>query len=218
MKENDLTIVYVLTTHHHWDHSGGNNNLLSMINDQITVVGGDDRVESLNLKVTNMQKLNLGSIEINCLHTPCHTTGHICYFSTNKADQSQDPVVFTGDTLFIAGCGRFFEGTADQMHEALINVLGKLPTSTKVYCGHEYTVKNLKFALTIEPNNIDSKEKLDWAENQILQKKFTVPSTIGEELLTNPFMRVDKSDVCKACNLSDPVKVMEILRKRKDNF
>lgn len=93
----------------------------------------------------------VGNIVVKALHTPCHTRGHICYYITTT--DSASPQVFTGDTLFIAGCGKFFEGTAQDMYHSLLQVLRVLPLDTRVWCGHEYTVKNLQFAKTIEPNN-----------------------------------------------------------------
>ncbi|CAG8588836.1 8671_t:CDS:1, partial [Gigaspora rosea] len=118
------------------------------------------------------------------------------------------------DTLFIGGCGKFFEGTADQMHNSLINVLGRLPEESKVYCGHEYTKGNLRFAESIEPNNQALKDKIQW----VSKNQQTVPSTIGDELKFNPFMRVNVDDVKKATGKNDPIDVMGALREMKNNF
>ncbi|KAJ8431486.1 hypothetical protein Cgig2_032257 [Carnegiea gigantea] len=122
-----------------------------------------------------------------------HTKGHISYYVTGKDEETA--AVFTGDTLFIAGCGKFFEGTAEQMYQSLCVTLGSLPKPTRVYCGHEYTVKNLQFALTVEPENTKIAEKLSLAQNQRTAGLPTIPSTIAEELETNPFMRVDVPEV-----------------------
>ncbi|XP_067318452.1 uncharacterized protein [Anolis sagrei] len=103
----------------------------------------------------------VGSLNVKCLATPCHTSGHICYFVT-KPNSSEPPAVFTGDTLFVAGCGKFFEGTPEEMYKALIKILSRLPPETKVYCGHEYTINNLKFARHVEPNNSAIQHKLSW--------------------------------------------------------
>jgi len=127
--------------------------------------------------------------------------------------------VFTGDTLFIAGCGRFFEGSAADMYRALIEVLGTLPPSTHVYCGHEYTVKNLKFAATVEPNSTAVADKLAWAKAQREKGQPTVPSTIGEEFTFNPFMRVRESSVqTHAGRVGDAVGTMNAIRAKKDIF
>jgi hydroxyacylglutathione hydrolase len=112
----------------------------------------------------------------------------VCYYVEDAS--ANERAVFTGDTLFIAGCGRFFEGTPEQMHEALNGKLGHLPDDTRVYCGHEYTVTNLKFAASVEPENGAVAKKLQWAQAERDAGRFTVPSTIEEEKTINPFMRV----------------------------
>ena len=128
-------------------------------------------------------------------------------------------VVFTGDTLFIAGCGRFFEGSATDMYRALIEILGTLPSSTHVYCGHEYTVKNLKFAATVEPSSTAVLEKLAWAKAQRDKGQPTVPSTIAEEFMFNPFMRVRESSVqAHAGKVGDAIGTMAVIRSKKDMF
>nr|CAD1828898.1 unnamed protein product [Ananas comosus var. bracteatus] len=182
-------LKFVLTTHHHWDHAGGNEKIRMLV-PGIKVYGGSiDNVKGCTNKVDNGDKLTLGSdTSILCLHTPCHTKGHISYYVTGKAEE--DPAVFTGDTLFIAGCGKFFEGTAEQMYQSLCVTLGSLPKPTRVYCGHEYTEKNLRFALTVEPENEKISQKLSWAQHQRQDGLPTIPSTIGEEFETNPFMRL----------------------------
>lgn len=182
----------------------------------LTVYGGDDRVDALTKKVSHDDKLNLGSLHLKCLFTPCHTSGHICYYVTGE--EGETPVVFTGDTLFIGGCGRFFEGTADMMYKALIEVLGSLPRNTKVFCGHEYTVQNLKFAEYVEPDNSAIKEKLAWAEEQRRENIPTVPSTIAEEFAYNPFMRVREKGVQSHAKKTDPIATMGAIRSEKDVF
>ena len=142
-------LKWALTTHHHLDHAGGNNKLKEL-QPSIKVYGGDQRVEGVTDICKDGDTLELGSLKISCLATPCHTSGHICYHVTSEDGES---VVFTGDTLFIAGCGKFFEGDGAQMHSALNEKLAKLPLDTKVYCGHEYTLSNLKFAKHVEPSN-----------------------------------------------------------------
>ena len=204
----------ILTTHHHYDHANGNNDMVSMFPD-VTVYGGDTRVQAISKLVSHGQQLKLGGLNIECLSTPCHTRGHICYYVTSD---EPDRVVFTGDTLFIAGCGRFFEGSAEQMDQNLNVTLGSLPAETRVYCGHEYTVTNLKFALSVEPQNTDIKTKLDWAQKKVTKREPTVPSTIGEEKKINPFMRLRIAQVKKYANETDELEVMTILRQRKNEF
>ncbi|GKA58836.1 metallo-hydrolase/oxidoreductase superfamily protein, partial [Tanacetum coccineum] len=135
-KEHGVELKLVLTTHHHWDHAGGNEKIKELV-PGIKVYGGSiDNVKGCTNKLENGDKLSLGDgISILSLHTPCHTKGHISYYLTG--DEGEDPAVFTGDTLFVAGCGKFFEGTAEQMYESLCVTLASLPKPTQVYCGHE---------------------------------------------------------------------------------
>lgn len=216
-KQNGADVKMVLTTHHHWDHAGGNEKIRQLV-PGIKVYGGSiDNVKGCTNKVDNGDKISLGAeVDILSLHTPCHTKGHISYYVTDKEEET--PAVFTGDTLFIAGCGKFFEGTAEQMYQSLCVTLGSLPKPTRVYCGHEYTVKNLQFALTVEPENTKIAEKLSWAQNQRKAGLPTIPSTIAEELETNPFMRVDVPEVQRKVGCSSPVEALREIRKLKDNW
>lgn len=142
--------------------------------------------------------------------------GHICYFVETPAQDYK--TVFTGDTLFLGGCGRFFEGTAEQMYAALIEKLSKLPDETKVFCGHEYSLQNLKFGSHVEPDNETILKKIEWSKAKREANEPTVPSTIAEEKEINPFMRVHSSGVQKFAKSSDPIETMSILRKIKDTF
>lgn len=216
VKRESVTLTAVLTTHHHWDHARGNEALVKEV-PGLRVYGGDTRIGGLTDKVSNEQELKFGAINVRCLSTPCHTSGHMCYFVWE--DECPDaPAVFTGDTLFVAGCGRFFEGTAEQMHHNLTQVLGSLPQDTKVFCGHEYTLKNLKFALKVEPENERVKEMLSWARERDDDDKPTVPSTLAEEFDYNPFLRLSEKSVQKYTGKTDPVEVLRVLRKEKDIF
>jgi hydroxyacylglutathione hydrolase len=215
VKEEGVKLTSVLTTHHHWDHAGGNEELVKLVSG-LTVYGGDERIGALNKPVKHDDSFKIGNLAVRCLSTPCHTSGHICYYVT--AQSGEVPIVFTGDTLFVAGCGRFFEGTPQQMHRALIDVLSKLPGETRVYCGHEYTVNNLRFALHVEPNNKSMQDKMSWAQSQRSKDEPTIPSSIAEELAINPFMRVREPSVQSHTGKSDPVEVMGALRSEKDNF
>jgi len=225
VRKQNVTLSGILTTHHHWDHAGGNEKMVNMYKSEngdntakMEVYGGDDRIGALTKKVGQGDQIQLGTLTVDCLFTPCHTTGHICYFVKPTDSANEEPAVFTGDTLFIAGCGRFFEGTPQEMYSALVEKLGQLPPKTRVFCGHEYTVNNLKFALSVEPNNAAAKEKLSWAENQRSNRLPTVPSTIAEEKDINPFMRVILPQMQQQVGASDSVGCMRILRTMKDNF
>ncbi|GBP71848.1 Hydroxyacylglutathione hydrolase, mitochondrial [Eumeta japonica] len=197
------------------DHAGGNEDLVKMI-PGLKVYGGDERIGALTEKVQHDTKFKIGELNVQCLFTPCHTAGHICYYVTSSDET--DKAVFTGDTLFLGGCGRFFEGTADQMYNALIKILSNLPDPTQVFCGHEYTLQNLRFASHVEPENEALNEKIMWSEQQRNEGKPTVPSTIGEEKLYNPFMRVTEPAVQKYANANEPIETMKTIRQKKDNF
>ncbi|XWS08401.1 hypothetical protein CRYUN_Cryun41cG0076700 [Craigia yunnanensis] len=207
----------VLTTHHHWDHAGGNDKIKQLL-PGIKIYGGSlDNVRGCTHQLQNGDTLSVGShLNILALHTPCHTKGHISYYVTGK--DGEDPAVFTGDTLFIAGCGKFFEGTAEQMYQSLCVTLGSLPKPTRVYCGHEYTVKNLQFALTVEPKNARIQQKLAWANSQRQAGLATIPSTIEEEMETNPFMRVDLPELQGSSGCQSPVEALREIRRMKDNW
>ncbi|KAG9443350.1 hypothetical protein H6P81_014690 [Aristolochia fimbriata] len=216
VKENGADLKLVLTTHHHWDHAGGNEKIKELV-PGIKVYGGSvDNVKGCTNSLEHGDKVSLGAdVNILSLHTPCHTKGHISYYVTSK---EIDPAVFTGDTLFIAGCGKFFEGTAEQMYQSLCVTLASLPKPTRVYCGHEYTVKNLQFASTVEPENEKIKQKLLWAQQQRQANLPTIPSTIEEELETNPFIRVDLPEVLGKLGYHSPVEALREIRRLKDNW
>ncbi|KAJ8387119.1 hypothetical protein AAFF_G00160590 [Aldrovandia affinis] len=220
VKREGVSLTAILTTHHHWDHARGNEALAKEI-PGLRVYGGDDRIGALTDKVTDAQELKFGAINVRCLSTPCHTSGHVCYFLWE--DECADaPAVFTGDTLFVAGCGRFFEGTAEQMHHNLTEVLGKTSVhktrAKKVFCGHEYTIKNLKFALKVEPQNERVKEMLTWARGRDDDDKPTVPSTLVEEFDYNPFLRLSEESVQKFTGQTEPVEVLRALRREQDRL
>lgn len=217
VKEAAVNLTTVLTTHHHWDHAGGNKEMVTLAENPLDVFGGDDRIDALTEKVGHGKKFSIGNLTIECLFTPCHTQGHICYYVTST-DPSHQPAVFTGDTLFLGGCGRMFEGTAQEMHKALVEILGSLPDNTHVYCGHEYALNNLSFGVVVEPENQVLQNKLLWAKDQRENNLPSVPSTIGEEKQINPFMRVTEAPVQKHAGTSEPVATMAAIRLEKDNF
>lgn len=216
VKKHGVKLTTVLTTHHHWDHAGGNEKLVKMVSG-LKVYGGDSRIGALTQKVSHLTTFQVGSLHVKCLYTPCHTSGHICYYVT-KPNSTEPPAVFTGDTLFVAGCGKFFEGTPEEMYAALIEVLGRLPPETRVYCGHEYTINNLKFARHVEPCNDAIKQKLAWAKETYNSGEPTIPSTLAEEFTFNPFMRVREKSVQEHAGERDPISTMGAIRKEKDHF
>lgn len=211
-EQEGVNIIAGITTHHHHDHSGGNKTLASTY-PSIPIYGGFDVPAKTDL-VEDGDKFTIGdNIHVRCIATPCHTKDSICYHITD-ANKSQPGGVFTGDTLFQGGCGRFFEGTGEQMHAAL-SKLATLPDDTIVYNGHEYTAGNIAFAKSIEPNNpaIDRLAKLA-QENKVT----TGLTTISDEKEWNVFMRVDEDAIKQATGAGEPSAVMAKLRELKNNF
>tara|TARA_B100000686_G_scaffold312279_1_gene356663 strand:- start:335 stop:1054 length:720 start_codon:yes stop_codon:yes gene_type:complete len=200
VEKKNINLKFILNTHHHYDHIGGNNELKKRYSAKIVGFKNDkNRIPNIDILVTNNQIWSNENFEAKIIHIPGHTSGHICfYFSKNK-------IAFTGDTLFSLGCGRIFEGTYEQMFASL-NKLKKLPSNTKIYCGHEYTLKNSIFCLRHEKNNKNLEKKIFDIKDKLKNNLPTVPSTIGEELACNIFLR--------AKNLEDFSK----LRDLKDNF
>jgi len=214
-----FTLTHLLTTHHHSDHSGGNVEMKKRF-PELEVIGSEadrERIPAITKGVKDNDTFKIGDIHITVLFAPCHTRGHMLYLVKDEKDPASKLALFTGDTIFIAGCGRFFEGDAIQMLSNMDRV-AKLPKDTEIYCGHEYTVKNLLFAKTIEPQNEAILKKLEWAQNQRAKEMSTIPSTLEQELATNPFMRIREPSVQNVIGESDPVKVMAELRSRKDKF
>jgi hydroxyacylglutathione hydrolase len=175
----------------------------------LPVIGGRDCAK-VSQTFEHKGTFKVGNIKVTALHTPCHTQDSICYFFEDE--DSSDRAVFTGDTMFIGGCGRFFEGTPEQMHKALNETLAALPDDTKVYPGHEYTKGNVKFAKTVLDNEAIRKLDKFSQENKQTQGKFT----IGDEKKHNVFMRVDDPEIQKATGETKPVDVMRELRSMKD--
>ncbi|XP_059980197.1 hydroxyacylglutathione hydrolase-like protein isoform X5 [Lagenorhynchus albirostris] len=183
-----VSLTTVLTTHHHWDHARGNTELARLL-PGLVVLGADERICALTRRLVHGEELRFGAIHVRCLLTPGHTSGHMSYFLWE--DECLDPpAVFSGDALSVAGCGSRLETTAQQMYHSLVETLGTLPPETKVFCGHEHTLGNLEFAQKVEPCNNHVKAKLSWAKKRDEDDVPTVPSTLGEELLYNPFLRV----------------------------
>ncbi|XP_053678004.1 hydroxyacylglutathione hydrolase, mitochondrial isoform X2 [Anopheles nili] len=221
VREQECKLNQVLTTHHHWDHAGGNEALHKRFLEntdwgELVVYGGnDDRIAQLTNRVKQDDTFEIGQLRVRCLSTPCHTTSHICYY----IESDQDRAVFTGDTLFLAGCGRFFEGTAQQMYDALIGQLSTLPDETHVYCGHEYALQNLRFGHLVEPDNEDIRAMLERAQETDLEgRRALVPSTIGQEKRINVFMRVREAAVQAFAGKTTPVETMQAVRAAKDKM
>jgi hydroxyacylglutathione hydrolase len=213
-----VEVTAILSTHHHWDHVGGNEEIASRQN--VRVYGNADdaeRIPALTDGVREGDRLALGSLTAEILLIPAHTSGHIAYFFRDQKS------VFTGDTLFVAGCGRLFEGDARQMMASLAK-LDALAADTRVYCGHEYTVKNLEFAAGLEPKHKAIQDKLIWSRARRREGMPTVPSTLASERETNPFLRVGSSELrdtvqdrCPGTS-EDDASIFAAVRRLKDDF
>jgi len=216
LKEHALTLVGILITHHHWDHTGGINDILQ--HHTAPIFGpSKDNISILDHFLDEGKTAHLPELEASfqVLDIPSHTLGHIAYYGHG--------VLFSGDTLFTAGCGRIFEGNAQQMKDAL-DKLTALPDDTLVYCGHEYTENNLRFAITVEPDNSDIQARLEDVKGLRAQNKPTVPATLALEKKTNPFLRCHLPSVKAAAEnyaahpLNTPTDVLRAIRTWKDHF
>lgn len=207
-------LTHILNTHHHWDHTGGNPAL--KVKTSAVVVGpkpDENRIPEIDVALAEGERWKLGTAEAQIIFVPGHTRGHIAFwFPESKA-------VFCGDTLFAIGCGRLFEGTPRQMWTSL-GKLRALPPETRVYCGHEYTQANARFALTVEPANATLRARAAAVDAARAKGLPTIPSTIGEERETNPFLRADQKSLAEEVGLpaADPVTVFTEVRRRKDRF
>ena len=219
VNRHGLQLITVLPTHWHFDHVGGNEDLVRAI-PGLRVYGARGergRIPAQTHAVDDGDTVEVASLKGRVIGIPAHTNGHIAYYFAELN------AVFTGDTLFIAGCGRVFEGRAQTMVESLAK-LAALPDSTQVYCGHEYTEKNLRFALTLEPNNQALKSKYEWTRNIRAEGKYTIPSTIGDEKQFNPFLRTGSPELRANLKQLDPtllddqVAIFAKARELKDKF
>ncbi|TAN64958.1 MAG: hydroxyacylglutathione hydrolase [Methylobacter sp.] len=204
----------ILNTHHHSDHVGGNLELKQKTG--CTVIAGlsdRHRIPGFDRGVVERDVITIGTHSAQVISTPGHTSGHVVYHF------SEDNTLFCGDTLFVMGCGRLFEGSAEQMWHSL-QKLKALPESTQIYCAHEYSQANGRFALTVDPDNRQLQQKIELI-NQLRAKHLpTVPSTIEQELATNPFFREDSLTLQKTINKvkHTPIEVFAEIRRLKDHF
>ena len=214
IKNKYKKLDYILNTHHHYDHVGGNERLKKKYGSTVLGFEGDkERIPHIDKFLSDNQNFKIGNLIFSVIFIPGHTKGHIAFYL------KKEKIVFTGDTLFSLGCGKIFEGTYKQMLNS-INKLKKLPGETKIYCGHEYTKKNLKFCMKYEPNNEYLKQKSDWVDAKIKLNLPSIPVSINDELKTNIFLRCNEQSVKNALNLNNAseLEIFAKLRDLKDNF
>jgi hydroxyacylglutathione hydrolase len=216
LRRENLQLVAILNTHHHNDHVGGNAALLREF--PVPVYGpAHESIPTLTHRLKEGDNVQLAEfpLNFNILDIPGHTAGHIAYYGAN--------LLFCGDTLFACGCGRLFEGTPQQMYASLQKLAG-LPDETLVYCGHEYTLANIRFARVVEPDN-QALLELEAATKKLREQDIpTLPSTMVREKATNPFLRCNQLEVIQSANdylgesLPDPVSVFAAIRSWKNDF
>lgn len=226
LEQNKLTLTGILITHHHADHTGGILSLMQAAGSHVPVYGpATIDIPGRTHALLEGDKIGLVAprISFEVYEVPGHTLSHIAYFANMQANVVE-PMLFCGDTLFASGCGRLFEGTPTQMTQSLAKFIA-LPKNTLVYCTHEYTLSNIRFALAVEPNNANL---ITWAQTaQALREQNlpTLPTTIGQELQVNPFMRCDQKEVIDAALqvsgeqlLPTSAHVLAVIRAWKDRF
>ncbi len=214
LAQRNWRLTFILNTHHHADHVGGNLELKQKTSCTIIAPQADtNRIPGIDRGVCEGDDITLGEQAIMVISTPGHTSGHVIYHFIN------DNALFCGDTLFSMGCGRLFEGTAEQMWQSLQKIK-TLPAATQIYCAHEYTQANGRFALTVEPDNADLKQRMELIHQLREQHLPTVPSTLEQELATNPFLREDSLVLQQTINMTNqkPEAVFAKIRRLKDHF
>jgi hydroxyacylglutathione hydrolase len=220
LEKNNYQLSAILLTHHHADHTGGVNNLVEYSlkkNNPIEVYGPKNEVTPCSIRVSEGDKVIIDAlnIEFDVLDIPGHTLGHIAFISDDK--------LFCGDTLFSAGCGRIFEGTAPQMFKSIEKLLA-LPDKTQIYCAHEYTSANLAFAITVDPNNLELIDYYNHVKVLTEQGKSTLPTSLLREKSINPFLRCTNLEIKQSAeefsnqSLNSPCEVFTKIRQLKDQF
>jgi hydroxyacylglutathione hydrolase len=210
-------LVAIFNTHHHGDHVGGNSAIINKFPEAI-VYGGEkdrDRIPHQQIFLQAGDQVSFGDRQAKVFFVPGHTYAHIAYYFPPTEDEGGE--LFCGDTLFAGGCGRLFEGTPTEMLHSL-DQFRQLPDATRVWCAHEYTIGNLKFAITVDPENLDLRSRMVTAQEMRERGEATVPTTIGLEKLTNPFMRWDAPAIQRSAGIEIPDRVFARIRGKKDNF
>ncbi|BCA95250.1 hydroxyacylglutathione hydrolase [Legionella antarctica] len=213
-KTQKLKLRTILLTHHHNDHIGGVGQLIKEYPACVVYGPHDDRIPYITNQVQINQAIQVGNYSFHILFNPGHTSTHISYY------ESRQGWLFCGDTLFSAGCGRVFDGTMEELHQSIL-LFKKLPPATQIFCAHEYTQQNLRFAQTVEPENPAIKAHIQHLKQQ--PTPCSLPSTLNMELSINPFLRTENKDVIQyafqhGALSSNSLEVFKILRNQKNSF
>ena len=210
--DNMAKLRYIFCTHKHWDHVDGNKEILRAFPD-VSIIGPSyEPIPFSNGVLSHGERMQVGSLTVESIHTPCHTQGHMCYLVSGPTG---DPLLFSGDTLFAGGCGRFFEGSAADMLRNM-NLIGALAGETQIYCGHEYTLSNVEFLRSIDPENIPKYyNRFKELRNANLP---TVPTTVKSEISYNLFMKCNEMETQDLLSVSSAVDAMKTLRELKNKF
>ena len=208
------TLTHILNTHHHLDHIGGNEQLRKRFSPVLIGPASESaRIPNMDITVGDGDTVDIAGHKGVVYETPGHTRGHIAFWFAGS------DALFCGDTLFALGCGRVFEGTMEQMWNSLLT-LRAVPSTARIYCGHEYTLSNARFALSIDPDNTRLQTRTREFEEMRARGQSTIPTVLADELETNPFLRADVPALASAVGMpgGDPVAVFTEVRTRKDNF
>mmetsp|Transcript_28987 Transcript_28987/g.39815 ORF Transcript_28987/g.39815 Transcript_28987/m.39815 type:complete len:276 (-) Transcript_28987:818-1645(-) len=217
VEELNLDLKLVLCTHKHNDHIGGNKEIRKQIPSVHIIGTAYEEIPEINTKAKDGDIFTFGNFQIRTIYAPCHTKGHVLYFVTNSNQADAAPILFSGDTLFVGGCGRFFEGNAADMLRNMDRI-AELPPQTNVFCAHEYTESNLRFLSSVDPLDPSISKMFQQVSEKRRHLVPTLPTTIAEELSYNLFMKCRERRTQQVLNCNSPEEAMAMLRARKNEF